>query len=73
MVTLNELEQIHNDAKEMVVRENQALTEDRDQFVSDRDRISEYSILRVTYSVSHNPVFIDKLLSEMVVYSDGSV
>ena len=72
LVTLDELKQIHTDANKMVVREKQALTEDRDQFVSDMDRIGEYSILMVTYSVSHNPVFIDKLLSELVVVMDQS-
>ena len=72
LVTLDELEQIHTDANEMVLREKQALTEDRDQFISDMDRIGEYSILMVTYLVSHIPILIDKLLSELVVVMDQS-
>ena len=53
LVTLDELEQIHTDASEMVATEKRALTEDRDWFSSDVDRIGEFSIIVVTHSVSH--------------------
>ena len=49
LVTLDELEQIHTDASEMVATEKRELTEDRDQFSSDVDRIGEFSIIMVTH------------------------
>jgi len=42
LATLNELEQIHTEANEMVLSDKQALTEDRDRFSSDMDRIGEF-------------------------------
>ena len=49
LVTLDELEQIHTDASEKVATDERTLTEDRDQFSSDVDRIGEFSIVMVTH------------------------
>ena len=43
LATLYELKQIHAQAKEMVVSEKQALSEDRDLLFSEVDRIGELS------------------------------
>ena len=45
LVTLDGLEQMHTGAVEMVATEKQALTEDRDQFSRDVDKIGEFSII----------------------------
>ena len=45
LATLDELEQIRTKANSMVSSEKQALTEDRDHFSSDMDRIGELSIV----------------------------
>ena len=44
LATLDDLEQTHTEANDMVVREKQALTEDRDQLSSDMNRIGELSV-----------------------------
>ena len=49
LVTLDELEQIHTDASEKVATDERTLTEDRDQFSSDVERIGEFSIIMVTH------------------------
>ena len=50
LVTLNELEQIHTEVNDMVVSDKQALTEDRDQFSCEIDRIGEISVPTVAHS-----------------------
>ena len=49
LVTLDELEEIHTDASEKIAADELALTEDRDQFDSDVERIGEFSIVMVTH------------------------
>ena len=43
LVTQNQLRQIHTEANKMFSSDKQALTEDRDQFSRDVDRIGELS------------------------------
>ena len=44
LVTLDELKQIHSQAKETVLKEKEELTEDRDQFSGSVDMIGELSL-----------------------------
>ena len=53
LVTLDELEQMHKGAVEMVVTEKRSLTEDRDRFSRDVDRIGEFLIIFWQHSQCH--------------------
>ena len=73
MATLDELEQTHTEANEMVASEKQALTEDRDQFSYDMKRIGELSVCTCSDRLGH--IFLspsDKLLRDLVVAMDRS-
>ena len=61
------MKQIHTEVNEMVVSDKQALTEDRDRFSCEIDRIGEMSVPTVSHSSS-----VTLLLSDLVVVMDQS-
>ena len=75
LATLEELEQIHSEANEMVIGDERTLTEERDQYSSDMDWIGKFSqlpLILVCHLVSHIAITVDRRLSVLKVAMDQS-